>query len=123
MILLIIKKSASILSDQETQMVGHDRWPATICSTEKSLLFQVRENALIAIASGFRMPRHIPIQLLLILIVKFSKDMYSGFPNFSTILWKRARLSFQSVASPSALDCLSASVLIVPGICAAATHY
>ena len=57
MILLIIKKSESILTDQETQMVGYDRWSATICNTEKSLLFQVRENALIAIASGFRMPR------------------------------------------------------------------
>ena len=86
MILLIIKKSASILTDQGIQMVGHDQRSATICNTEKSLLFQVRENTLIAIASGFRMPRHIPIQLLLILIVKFSKDMYAGFPNFSTIL-------------------------------------
>ena len=27
------KKSASILTNQETQMVGNDRWPATICNT------------------------------------------------------------------------------------------
>ena len=27
------KKSASILTDQETQMVGSDRWPATIGNT------------------------------------------------------------------------------------------
>ena len=52
------KKSASILTDQETQMVGNDQRPATICNTEKSLLFQVREKALIAIVSGFQMPRH-----------------------------------------------------------------
>ena len=26
------KKSASILTDQDTQMVGNDRWPATICN-------------------------------------------------------------------------------------------
>ena len=25
-------KSASILTDQDTQMVGNDRWPATICN-------------------------------------------------------------------------------------------
>ena len=30
------KKSASILTDQETQMVSNDRWPATICNTAKS---------------------------------------------------------------------------------------
>lgn len=29
------KKSASILTDQENQMVGSDQWPATICKTEK----------------------------------------------------------------------------------------
>ena len=29
------KKSASILTDQETQMVGNDRWPATICNTDR----------------------------------------------------------------------------------------
>ena len=57
---------------------------------------------------------------LLILVVK---RYMSGFPNFSTILWKRAGLSFHSVASSSALDCLSASILTVPGIYAAATHY
>ena len=28
------KKSASILTDQDTQMVGNDRWPATICSAD-----------------------------------------------------------------------------------------
>ena len=27
------KKSASILTDQETQMVGNDRWPATVRNT------------------------------------------------------------------------------------------
>ena len=27
------KKSASILTNQNTQMVGNDRWPATICNT------------------------------------------------------------------------------------------
>ena len=26
------KKSASILTDQDTQMVGNDWWPATICN-------------------------------------------------------------------------------------------
>ena len=26
------KKSAFILTDQDTQMVGSDRWPATICN-------------------------------------------------------------------------------------------
>ena len=57
---------------------------------------------------------------LLILVVK---GYISGFPNLSTILRKRAGLSFHSVASSSALDCLSASILIVPGICATATHY
>ena len=30
------KKSASILTDQETQMVSNDRWPATIWNTAKS---------------------------------------------------------------------------------------
>ena len=29
-------KSASILTDQEIQMVGNDQWPATICNTEVS---------------------------------------------------------------------------------------
>ena len=85
----------------------------------KSSLFQVREKALIAIVSGFWI-RYISIQLL---INSSSKDIFNGFPNFSTILWKRAGLSFHSVASASALDCLSASILIVTGICAAATHY
>ena len=47
----------------------------------------------------------------------------SAFPNFLTILWKKAGLSFHSVASSGALDCLSASILIVPGVCAAATYY
>ena len=28
------KKSASILTNQETQMVRNDQWPATICNTE-----------------------------------------------------------------------------------------
>ena len=28
------KKSASILTDQETQMVGNDRWPVTICNIQ-----------------------------------------------------------------------------------------
>ena len=32
------KKSASILTDQETQMVDNDRWPAAICNTEASSL-------------------------------------------------------------------------------------
>ena len=27
------KKSASILTDQDTQIVDNDRWPATICNT------------------------------------------------------------------------------------------
>ena len=27
------KKSASILTDQETEIVGNDRWAATICNT------------------------------------------------------------------------------------------
>ena len=76
--------------------------------------------ALIAIAAGFWMPRHTSIQLL---INSSSKEILYGFPNFSTILWKRAGLSFHSIASSSALDCLSASILIVPGVCAAATHY
>ena len=61
-----------------------------------------------------------PFAYILILVVK---RYMSGFPNFSTILCKRARLSFHSVASSSALDCLSASILIVPGVCAAATYY
>ena len=43
----------------------------------------------------------------------------SAFTNFSTILWKRAGLSSHS----NALDCLSVSILIVPGECAAATYY
>ena len=60
------------------------------------------------------------IAYILVLVVK---RYMSGFPNFPTMLWKRARLSFHSVASSSALECLSASILIVPGICAAATHY
>ena len=47
----------------------------------------------------------------------------SAFPNFSTILWKKAGLSFYSVASSSALDCLSVSILIAPDEFAAATHY
>ena len=85
----------------------------------KSSLFQVREKALIAIVSGFWI-RHISIQLL---INSSSKDVMAGFPNFSTILYKSAGLSFHSVASSSALDCLSTSISIVPGICAAATHY
>ena len=29
------KKSASILTDQETQMVGNDQWLATTCNTEQ----------------------------------------------------------------------------------------
>ena len=29
------KKSASILKDQDTQMVGNDWWPATISNTER----------------------------------------------------------------------------------------
>ena len=76
--------------------------------------------ALIAIASGFRMPKHISIQLL---INSSSKEILSGFPNFSIVLWKREGLSFYSVASSIALDYLSASIFIVTGICAAATHY
>ena len=28
------KKSALILTDQDTQMVGNDWWPATICNTD-----------------------------------------------------------------------------------------
>ena len=31
------KKSASVLTDQNIQMVGNDRWPATICNTEYPL--------------------------------------------------------------------------------------
>ena len=61
-----------------------------------------------------------PIAYLFILEVK---RYMSSFPNFSRIFWKSARLSFHSVASSSALYCLSASILIVPSICAAATHY
>ena len=80
----------------------------------------MREKASIAIASGFWMPRHISIQLL---INSGSKEILSGFPNFWTILWKRAGSSLHSVTSSSALDCLSASMLIVSGICVAATHY
>ena len=79
-----------------------------------------KEKALIAIASSFWMPRHISIQLL---INSSSKEILSGFSNFSTILWKREGLSFYSVVSFVALDYLSASIFIVPGICAAATHY
>ena len=56
----------------------------------------------------------------LILVVK---RYMSAFPNFATILWKRTGLSFHSVGSYSALDCLSASIFIVPGECATATHY
>ena len=29
------KKSASIFTNQETQMVGNDWWPATICNNER----------------------------------------------------------------------------------------
>ena len=28
------KKSASLLNDQETQIVGDDQWPVTICNTD-----------------------------------------------------------------------------------------
>ena len=79
-----------------------------------------REKALIAIASGFRMPRHISIQLL---INSSSKEIYVCFSKIFNILWRRVGLSFHSVASSNALDCLSASILIVPGVCAATTHW
>ena len=60
-----------------------------------------------------------PIAFLILEVKRYM----GSFPNFSTILWKRAGLSFLSVASYSVLDYLSASILIVPGVCAAATHY
>ena len=82
-------------------------------------MFQVREKALIAIASGSECQDTYLSDCLLILVAERSM---SGFPNFSTILWKRAGLSFHSVTSSSTLDYLSASILIVPGICAAETH-
>ena len=56
---------------------------------------------------------------LLILVAK--RSMF-GFPNFWTILWKKVRLNFHSVPSSSTLDCLSATILIAPGICATETH-
>ena len=33
------KKSANILTDQETQMVSNDPWPATICNTEVNIWY------------------------------------------------------------------------------------
>ena len=41
------KKSASVLTDQEMQMVDNDRWPATICNTGRVLckiLYRKRPN-------------------------------------------------------------------------------
>ena len=39
------KKSASILTDQETQMVGNERWPATIRNTViMNKVFNFQEN-------------------------------------------------------------------------------
>ena len=64
------------------------------------------------------MPEHISMCLLILV----AKRYMSGFPNFSAIFWKRAGLSFHSIASYSTLDCLSASILTVPGICAAESH-
>ena len=74
---------------------------------------------MIAITSGSGCQNTYLSNCLLILVTE--KSM-SGFPNFSTILWKGAGLSFHPVASSSTLDCLSSSILIVPGICAAETH-
>ena len=36
------KKSASILTDEDTQIVGNDRWPATICNAAYALTCIIR---------------------------------------------------------------------------------
>ena len=59
-----------------------------------------------------------PIAYLILVVKRYM----SGFPNFQQF-YENAGLRFHLVASSSALDCLSASILIVPGICAAANHY
>ena len=56
------------------------------------------------------------------LLILVAKRSMTGFSNFSTILWKRAGLSFPPSSILPFLDCLSTLILIVPGICAAGTH-
>ena len=59
-----------------------------------------------------------PIAYLILVVKRYM----SGFPNFQQF-YEKAGLRFHLVPSSSALDCLSPSILIVPGICAAANHY
>ena len=47
------KKSASILTDQESQMVGNEWWPATICNTViMNKVFNFQENESYNLRSG-----------------------------------------------------------------------
>ena len=40
------KKSASFLTNQETQMFGNDRWLVTICNTEHKVIVEITEQLL-----------------------------------------------------------------------------
>ena len=57
-----------------------------------------------------------------LLILDANRSM-SGFPNLLTIFRNSSGWSFHSVASCSILDCCSASLLSLPGTCAAETDH
>ena len=98
------KKSASILTEQETQMVGNDRWPVTICNTDISLI----KNYSIAISIKIISSIHIFLKYsrFLGLTAIFDKvhlkmiESNFSFPEFAPV-WKKSVSSICSVLSYS----------------------
>ena len=80
-------------------------------------MFQVRQKALTAIAI-LGAKAHTYARLLIL----DANSSMSGFPNLSTVLWNSSGWSFHLVASRDIVDYLSASILFLPGICAAEAH-